>query len=102
MKRGSAALMVIALFAARCSGDPESFPREDPVDPSDEPDASSQPDGSSRYVCDYKTPPRCSPRGCVAMCVTCYYDRCRASGGSCVACKEDMEFCKRWCAQPPY
>jgi hypothetical protein len=93
---------LITSFAVACSGDPESPPPDDTTDPAGEPDASGQPDGSSRYVCDYKTPPRCGPRGCVAMCVTCFYDRCRANGGSCEACKADMEVCKWWCAQPPY
>jgi hypothetical protein len=46
---------------------------------------------------DYSSPPRCGPRNCVAMCVTCLYDICRASGGSISICKQSMELCKDDC-----
>jgi hypothetical protein len=42
-------------------------------------------------------PARCGPRNCVAMCVTCLYDLCRAHGGSCTDCRHDMELCKDDC-----
>ena len=46
---------------------------------------------------DYFATPRCGPRPCIAMCVTCLYDRCRISGGTVEECKEDMESCKESC-----
>jgi hypothetical protein len=46
---------------------------------------------------DYYNPPRCGPRNCVAMCVTCEYDICRIYGGSINACKAEMELCKDDC-----
>jgi hypothetical protein len=49
---------------------------------------------------DFKNPPRCGPRNCVAMCVTCEYDICRIHGGSISACKAEMEVCKADCNEP--
>ena len=46
-------------------------------------------------------PARCGPRNCVARCVTCLYDFCRQSGGSCLQCKARMEVCKRRCTMQP-
>ena len=46
---------------------------------------------------DYTSLPRCGPRNCVAMCVTCFYDICRASGGTVKQCKSQMEYCKDGC-----
>ena len=48
-------------------------------------------------ACSYTSPPRCGPRNCVARCVSCFYDICRASGESCSACKAQMEQCKASC-----
>jgi hypothetical protein len=49
--------------------------------------------------CTYYNPPRCGPRNCVAMCVTCLYDQCRIEGGSCQECKAEMEECKDRCPE---
>lgn len=46
---------------------------------------------------DYYNPPRCGPRNCVAMCVTCEYDICRIFGGSIADCQAEMEVCKEVC-----
>ncbi|NUP06908.1 MAG: hypothetical protein HOW73_12720 [Polyangiaceae bacterium] len=46
---------------------------------------------------DYYWPPRCGPRNCVAMCVTCEYDICRHFGGSIAQCKSELELCKSEC-----
>ena len=43
-------------------------------------------------------PARCSPRPCIAMCVTCEYDICLRSGESIEACDADRELCKKNCA----
>ena len=47
----------------------------------------------------YYNPPRCGPRNCVAMCVTCLYDRCRIEGGSHQECRAEMEECKDRCPE---
>ncbi len=46
---------------------------------------------------DYYNPPRCGPRNCVAMCVTCEYDLCRIYGGSIAECNAEKETCKDIC-----
>jgi hypothetical protein len=95
-------LPLLTVFACGSYGDPEALPPTDAADASPAPDARDQGDASSQTACDYKTPPRCSPRSCIARCVTCFYDECRAAGGSCSECKWEMELCKNWCARPPY
>lgn len=47
-------------------------------------------------------PPRCGPRNCIAMCVTCEYDCCLHSGGSLAECQADRESCKELCFHIPY
>ena len=49
---------------------------------------------------DYRDPPRCGPRNCVAMCVTCEYDICRIFGGTREECRAEMEQCKDDCSEP--
>jgi hypothetical protein len=44
---------------------------------------------------DFYWPPRCGPRNCWAMCVTCFYDYCRAIGGGIDDCKAEKEQCKK-------
>jgi len=44
-------------------------------------------------------PPRCEPRNCVAMCVTCYYDICIHDGDSVATCRAEMELCKDDCGE---
>ena len=41
--------------------------------------------------------PRCGPRNCIAMCVTCFYDLCLKNGGSIKECSKEMESCKEDC-----
>ena len=48
---------------------------------------------------DFHDPPRCGPRNCVAMCVTCEYDICRISGGTRQDCRAEMEICKDECGE---
>ena len=44
---------------------------------------------------DYADPPRCSPRNCVAMCATCFYDICRIDGGT--GCRAEARACADDC-----
>lgn len=55
----------------------------------------------SPQSCTGVDPPRCGPRNCVAMCVTCLFDICRLSGGSCSQCRDEMELCKEMCNETP-
>jgi len=55
------------------------------------------PKSSTNKPSDYVSPPRCGPRNCVAMCVTCFYDICRASGGTVEQCNLQKEYCKDSC-----
>jgi hypothetical protein len=90
-------LPLVTVFAAACYG-AEAPPATDATDPSVE--SGEQAAGSSSLqACAYKSPPRCGARNCVAMCVTCFYDVCRAAGGSCVDCKQEMEICKDECGE---
>ena len=96
MKKWHAMLLpLVTAFAASCYGGADA-PTTDSVDPSSESGEQSQ---GELTACNYKTPPRCGARNCVAMCVTCFYDVCRASGGSCADCKREMELCKDDCGE---
>jgi hypothetical protein len=55
--------------------------------------------GQEVRIGDYYNPPRCGPRNCVAMCVTCEYDLCRISGSSASECDAESEFCIDACNQ---
>jgi hypothetical protein len=68
-----------------------------PVDPHATPAAAGENDLSRVAAAgrDYVSPPRCGPRNCWAMCVTCLYDLCRASGGSVADCQAERELCKQ-------
>lgn len=72
----------------------------DPIDElmADSPESAIQIGSGS---CSYYDPPRCSPRNCTAMCVTCQYDACRIAGNTCSYCKAEMELCKDDCNYPP-
>ena len=96
MKKWHAMLLpLVTAFATSCYGGAEA-PTIDSVDPSSE---SGEQSLGELGACNYKTPPRCGARNCVAMCVTCFYDVCRASGGSCADCKREMELCKDDCGE---
>jgi len=90
-------LPLLTVFAVGCSDGPDAPSTPDSEDPSSE--SVGQGDPSSLTACGFKSPPRCGPRNCVAMCVTCLYDVCRASGGSCADCKREMELCKDDCGE---
>jgi len=97
MNRWHAMLLpLVTVFAASCYSGAEAPPTEDFTDPSSESSGQGQ---SELAACGYRSPPRCGARNCVAMCVTCFYDACRAAGGSCADCKRDMEFCKDECGE---
>ncbi|HMJ57362.1 MAG TPA: hypothetical protein VK540_35070 [Polyangiaceae bacterium] len=100
MKKMYAMLLpLFAVFALGCSDGAESRATQDSAEPASESAAQNEGDSSSLLACGYKSPPRCGPRNCVAMCVTCLYDICRATGGSCTDCKRDMELCKDDCGE---
>jgi hypothetical protein len=92
-------LPLVIVTAASCYGGAEAPSTTDSVDPSFESVAPIEGETASAAACGYKTPPRCGARNCVAMCVTCFYDVCRAAGGSCVDCKREMELCKDECGE---
>jgi len=89
-------VLLITLLALGCSSDPEASSPSDSADPSPDPSGQETGDASTQGACSYRTP-RCGPRNCIAMCVTCFYDHCRAAGRSCSDCKWEMERCKYWC-----
>jgi hypothetical protein len=92
-------LPLITLCAAGCYRGVEASPTTDSAEPSAEKGVSSETGQSLQAASGYKTPPRCGPRNCVAMCVTCFYDLCRAAGGTCSDCKQEMELCKDECGE---
>jgi hypothetical protein len=92
-------LPLITIFASSCYSGAETVPGADSADPSSESVAQGESELSLAAACGYKSPPRCGARNCVAMCVTCLYDLCRATGGSCADCKQDMELCKDECGE---
>ena len=91
-------LPLITVFAASCYS-AEAPPATDLVDPSLESGEQMSGESSLQAACGNRSPPRCGARNCVAMCVTCFYDVCRASGGSCADCKQEMELCKDECGE---
>jgi len=100
MKKMYAMLLpLVAVFAVACSGAAATPNPTDSADLSTESVGQVEGDPSSLTSCGYKSPPRCGARNCVAMCVTCLYDACRAAGGSCTDCKRDMELCKDDCGE---
>ncbi|MEE9354577.1 MAG: hypothetical protein V3U75_03215 [Methylococcaceae bacterium] len=72
---------------------------EQPTDQSIQEDVTGNSYPATNYPPDYSWPPRCGPRNCVARCVTCEYDLCRASGGSAKQCNEQKELCKQVCEE---
>jgi hypothetical protein len=79
-------LCVMALFGCESGTPDETFAPEDVAQSADE-----------IRIGDYYDPPRCSPRNCVAMCATCYYDICRIGGASQADCAFERELCKDEC-----
>jgi hypothetical protein len=93
------AFALLTIMTASCYRGAEPSPTVDSAEPSTESEAEIVGESSLAAACGYKSPPRCGPRNCVAMCVTCLYDICRASGGSCTDCKREMEACKDECGE---
>lgn len=100
-------LMTLALLvwvgagAAGCGGveEPGDLALESPsgLETGTELESSTQGLEVEAMSCTSISPPRCGPRNCVAMCVTCLFDICRLYGGSCSECRAEMEYCKQDC-----
>ncbi|MBL8744168.1 MAG: hypothetical protein JNK04_23835 [Myxococcales bacterium] len=86
------AASAFALLAINCVGveSEETEADEDAVEETGEAEQAIK-------IGDYYNPPRCGPRNCEAMCVTCYYDICRIQGGSVSECNAEKELCKDEC-----